>query len=217
MGTKLMQYAYALVTVLSLLLAQGAHAQIAAELTEPQDSAYVRINVGIETAGLTLAADRMILATQELAKSIRLLAENPNMSAEQQQLLGQTLLKVGEISTSVNHTLAELPKTMQEVVDRNREPVFSLVEGVGNQVTTTLAILGLLLILLLAVVLGLVYQFILKPIQSAMVTTSNNLSVLSQSLQHTAQLVDGIQQQQPLPLPTIRKGRFAKGRYQPPM
>lgn len=215
MGTKLMQYAYALVTVLSLLLAQGAHAQIAAELTEPQDSAYVRINVGIETAGLTLAADRMILATQELAKSIRLLAENPNMSAEQQQLLGQTLLKVGEISTSVNHTLAELPKTMQEVVDRNREPVFSLVEGVGNQVTTTLAILGLLLILLLAVVLGLVYQFILKPIQSAMVTTSNNLSVLSQSLQHTAQLVDGIQQQQPLP--TIRKGRFAKGRYQPPM
>ena len=215
MGTKLMQYAYALVTLLSLLLAQGAHAQIAAELTEPQDSAYVRINVGIETAGLTLAADRMILATQELAKSIRLLAENPNMSAEQQQLLGQTLLKVGEISTSVNHTLAELPKTMQEVVDRNREPVFSLVEGVGNQVTTTLAILGLLLILLLAVVLGLVYQFILKPIQSAMVTTSNNLSVLSQSLQHTAQLVDGIQQQQPLP--TIRKGRFAKGRYQPPM
>tara|TARA_B110000116_G_C16787107_1_gene561542 strand:- start:1334 stop:1981 length:648 start_codon:yes stop_codon:yes gene_type:complete len=215
MGTKLMQYTYALVTVLSLLLTQGAHAQIEAELTEPQDSAYVRINVGIETAGLTLAADRMILATHELAKSIRLLAENPDMSAEQQQLLGQTLLKVGEISTSVNHTLAELPKTMQEVVDRNREPVFNLVEGVGNQVTATLAILGLLLILMLAVILGLVYQLLLKPIQSAMVTTSTNLSVLSQSLQYTAQLVDDIQQQQSLP--TIRKGRFAKGRYQPPV
>ena len=209
-----MRYVYALVTVFLLLLTQTSHAQLATELPEPKDDAYVRINVGVETAGLTLAADKMVVATHELAQSIRLLAENPNMSAEQQQLLSQTLLKVGDISTSVNQTLVELPKAMQGIVDRNREPVFNLVEGIGDQLTATLAVLGLLLILLLAAVLALFYQFVLKPIQSAMVTSSNNLSVLSQSLQHTAQLVDGIQQQQAPQ--TTRKGRLAKKRCHSP-
>ena len=209
-----MRYLYALVTVFLLLLTQVSHAQIATELPEPTDDAYVRINVGVETAGLTLAADKMVVATHELAQSIRLLAENPNMSAEQQQLLSQTMLKVGDISTSVNQTLVELPKAMQGIVDRNREPVFNLVDDIGDQLTATLAVLGLLLILLLAAVLALFYQFVLKPIQSAMVTSSNNLSVLSQSLQHTAQLVDGIQQQQAPQ--TTRKGRLAKKRYHSP-
>ena len=209
-----MRYDYALITLFSLLLIPVSHAQIATELPESQTEAYVRINVGVETAGLTLAANKMVLATNELAQSIRLLAENPNMSTEQQQLLSQTLQKVGEISTSVNQTLVELPKAMQGIVDRNRDPVFNLVEDIGDQVTMTLAILGLLLILLLAAVLWLFYQFVLKPIQSAMVTSSNNLSVLSQSLQHTAQLVDGIQHQQPPR--TTRKGRFAKRRCHSP-
>lgn len=155
-------------------------------------SSYLNINVGVDIDGLVLAADRITAATQELADSIKELAQNPNLSPEQQKELHGTLIKMSEISMSLNSAIVQLPA----VVEKSRRPLLNTLDDLGTSIVWTFAAMGFALLLLLVGSFWLLYRFILFPIQTAIVTTSNNLSVLSQSLQHTAVLVDNIQQQQ---------------------
>lgn len=166
--------------------AQDSTGQLAAP------NSYLNINVGIDTDGLILAANRITAATQELSLSIQALAQNPNLSPEQQEELHATLNKMGDISVSLNSAIAALPSS----IEKSRRPLLNTVDEAASSIVWTFASMGFALLLLLACAFWLLYRFVLFPVQSAIVATSNNLSVLSQSLQQTAVLVDNIQQQQ---------------------
>lgn len=182
-------------SLLGLLLALASHANSAApentetQSTEVTSQPYLSINVGVETAGLEQNANNMVAATDKLAESIHQLAANPELSPEQQLQLSHTLEKVGQISESIQKTVIALP----EVIADSRPPIMSGIEMAGNEIASTLFWLGAIFITLIALLLWLFYLWILKPVQAAIVTTSSNISILSESLQHTAKLVDEIQ------------------------
>lgn len=196
--------------VLSLNTLASAHSteqppieklEIPPSVTAPAfENSYLNVNIGVDTDGLALAAERITTATQNLTESILLLAQNPNLSAEQKQELHDTLDKMGKISISLNSAITELPN----VVEQSRQPLLGTLDQVGSRITWTLSAIGAALFALLVLGLWLFYRLVLQPVQNAIVTTSQNLSVLSQSLQHTAELVEKIQQQQtPAPAAAI--------------
>jgi len=158
----------------------------------PPEHALVSVKVGIEMGVLERAAQDTAHATQELARSIRAIAESPSLSQDQKAEIMRVTEQVEHLSDRVVHAMERLP----DAVRASRDPLVATAEDLASELRwTVLALVALVLVLLLGGLWG-IYAFVLRPARQTLLGISDGFHGMARSLEQSAALTAQVAQAQ---------------------
>lgn len=190
--------------VLMLLLTGTAHATSQGETGRSTPTPYVSMNIGVEISGLERAAEEAAQGLTLIGESLGKLADNHELTPEQNQQIQQTLLRVDELGQNLNQTLNQVPGT----VERGLTPIVTAGNELSDQLKQILIIACVVLILIILAALAAVYYFVLAPATRSIIETAGLLNDLANTLETTANIVDKASEQNLVVMDTLRKNQL---------
>lgn len=150
-----------------------------------RSSPYVAFTVGVELEGIEGAARDVAASVDEMATSVRTLAESPTITDEQQAELLAVLDRVDRLSGRVVEAVERLPTAVED----SREPVAAIAADLAGDVrlTAILILTAALLVLVLALIA--LYVFTLRPTGKMLAEFAAQSASLVGSLEHSIGLV----------------------------
>lgn len=147
---------------------------------------YVTVNIGVEIMGLEQAAEQAAEGLNLIGQALHELANDPELGAEHQQKIDQTLTRVGELSQSLATSLEHLPGT----VEKSMRPVVNATNELSSQIKRIVITTAIALMLIILAAMAAVYHFVLAPGTRSLIKTANLLDELANALKTTAQIVE---------------------------
>lgn len=175
------------------LLALMAVAPVLA--TEPDafanESPYISVNIGVEISGLEQAATQAAEGLSLIGESLDRLADNPDLTPEQNRQVQSALSRIDNLGASLNQTVEQLPRS----IERGFEPVVATTRTLSKQARQILIIACVILILIIIAAFAAVYYFVLAPATRSIVETTTLLNKLANTLESTALIAEKAGQQ----------------------
>ncbi len=165
------------------------------------ETPYVSINIGIEIDGLEVAAVQAAEGLELIGKSLRDIADHPDISPERQKQIEHSLSRINELSQSLTVSVEQLPAT----VEKSMAPVVKVSNQLSDKIKQIIIITSIALILIILIALVAVYYFVLAPSTQAVITTTKLLGELADTLESTANIVEAASERNLLVMEEIQK------------
>jgi len=187
--------------ILFLVLIGTAHATSETDISSSTPTPYVGMNIGIEISGLEQAAEKAAQGFILIGESLDKLADNHELTSEQNQQIQQTLLRVDELGQNLNQTLNQLPVTVKKGIS----PIVTAGNELSDELKQILIIACVVLILIILSALAAVYYFVLAPATRSVIETTRLLNDLANTLEIAASIVDKASEQNLLVMQELHK------------
>lgn len=162
---------------------------------------YVSINIGIEIDGLEAAAVQATEGLELIGKSLRDIADHPELSPQRQKQLEQSLSRINQLSQSLTVSIEQLPTT----VEKSMAPMLKVSHQLSGKIKQIIIIASIALILIILIALVAVYYFVLAPSTQAVIKTTKLLGELADTLESTANIVETASERNLQVMEEIRK------------
>lgn len=182
-----------LVIALSILMvaalgkAYAEEAQQQSELSKESEP-FVNVNMVLELDGIEASVQDIQGSFASISDSLAMIASSDSLTAEQQQLLSDTVENLNRLITVSRDSVKALPVAKQ-VVQQNSQDFF-------DEVKFNLMLVIALIALVLIAVIGCIYWLVLKPMQTTVVQATANISTMAVAIRTTAQALESSTEKQ---------------------
>ncbi|RKF18746.1 hypothetical protein DBZ36_10135 [Alginatibacterium sediminis] len=179
-----------LIGLLSLVFPLSA-AQDAIENSTETNKPQINLQLNLEVVGIDKAAQQAAQALTNIATSMEMLANDPELSVEEQAQLDKTFLAIEQLSTQLNASLQQVPKTLEQ----SAKPIVSLADNLSQKIQLWVIIILVALVLIIIASILAIYFGVLAPTSRSIITVTSHVNQLASSLKITAELVEKTTQQ----------------------
>jgi hypothetical protein len=163
-----------------------------AEIGIEDKNSFLQVNVSLDLQGIEDAINNTSGSLDSLSDSLRVIAESDELTPQQQANIEATIVNMNELIDASTSSLEALPSVFLQSKQVVADQTHLFLDDLKFKV---LLILGITILALL-VIIGCIYLFLLRPLQSTVMAATNNLSEMAKSLQITAQAVEASTEKQ---------------------
>ncbi|NOH78411.1 hypothetical protein F0231_01500 [Vibrio sp. RE86] len=162
-----------------------------AEQTQESDP-FVNVNMTLELGGIEQAIQDTRQSLDTIGSALSDISKSENLSPEQQALLGDTINNLNQLVVLSKQSVEALPHTFEQskqALDTNSQ---RFLDDLRFQALLIIAAVGVVII----AIIGAIFWFVLKPMQSTLVDTTKNISSMASAIKSTAEALDAVSKQQ---------------------
>ena len=152
------------------------------ETAESNSPPLITINAMVDIKGIEESAAEGADAMHKMANSLELIAQNSNLTPEQQQNIHQTIENINNLVDVSSTSIQSLPtflKQSKDILSKSTTQFF-------NDLTFKIILLLLAVVLALAIVIACFYWFILRPLQTTLLQATTNISAMAKAIESSA-------------------------------
>jgi hypothetical protein len=174
--------------ILFFALLPSAQAEIGIE----DKNSFLQVNVSLDLQGIENAINNTSGSLDSLSDSLRVIANSDELTPQQQANIEATIVNMNELIDASTSSLEALPSAFSQSKQVVADKTQLFLDDLKFKV---LLILGITILALLAII-GCIYLFLLRPLQSTVMAATDNLSEMAKSLKITAQTVEASTEKQ---------------------
>jgi septal ring factor EnvC (AmiA/AmiB activator) len=153
---------------------------------ESDPNSFVQVNVSLDLQGIEESIDATSDSLYALADSLTQIAQSPDLTPEQQNDIDVTIDNVNQLIDVSTQSLEKLPVAFSQ----SKQVVGEKTQLFLDDVKLNLIIFLALIVLALIVIMVCIYWFLLRPLQSTVVTAATQVTQMAQALRVTAKAVE---------------------------
>lgn len=153
---------------------------------------FVSVNMTLELGGIEQAIQDTRQSLDTIGSALSDISKSENLSPEQQTILGDTINNLNQLVVLSKQSVEALPQTFEQskqVLDTNSQ---RFLDDLRFQALLIIAAVGVVII----AIIGAIFWFVLKPMQSTLVDTTKNISSMASAIKSTAEALDAVSKQQ---------------------
>ena len=147
-------------------------------ITQP----LVTINAMIDIKGIEQSAEQGAQAMLKMADSLELIAQNRNLTPEQQQNIHKTIENINNLVDVSSDSLQSLPTFLKE----SKETLSTTSTQFFDDLTFKVILLLAIVVLALVAIIACFYWFILRPLQNTLLQATTNISTMAKAIENSA-------------------------------
>ena len=147
-------------------------------ITQP----LVAINAMIDIKGIEQSAEQGAQAMLKMADSLELIAQNRNLTPEQQQNIHKTIENINTLVDVSSNSLQSLPTFLKE----SKETLSTTSTQFFDDLTFKVILLLAIVVLALVAIIACFYWFILRPLQNTLLQATTNISTMAKAIENSA-------------------------------
>ncbi|GLR73455.1 hypothetical protein [Aliivibrio sifiae] len=148
------------------------------EITQP----LISINAMVDIKGIEQSAEQGAQAMQRMANSLELIAQNRNLTPEQQQNIHKTIENINNLVDVSSNSLQSLPTFLKE----SKETLSTTSTQFFDDLTFKVILLLAIVVLALVAIITCFYWFILRPLQNTLLQATTNISTMAKAIENSA-------------------------------
>ncbi|MCK6264148.1 hypothetical protein KP803_12785 [Vibrio sp. ZSDE26] len=153
---------------------------------EQDPNSFIQVNVSLDLQGIEASIDGTSQSLNSLADSLNAIAESPDLTPEQQKNIELTMNNVNQLIDVSTQSLEKLPIALSQ----SKQVVGEKTQLFLDDVKFKLILIISLVVLALLAIIGCIYWFLLRPLQSTVLSATTHVSQMAQALQVTAKAVE---------------------------
>ncbi|OCH23555.1 hypothetical protein [Aliivibrio sp. 1S128] len=142
----------------------------------------VTINAMIDIKGIEQSAEQGAQAMLKMADSLELIAQNRNLTPEQQQNIHKTIENINNLVDVSSDSLQSLPTFLKE----SKETLSTTSAQFFDDLTFKVILLLAIVVLALVAIIACFYWFILRPLQNTLLQATTNISTMAKAIENSA-------------------------------
>ena len=153
---------------------------------------FVSVNMTLELGGIEQAIQDTRQSLDTIGSALSDISKSENLSPEQQTILGDTINNLNQLVVLSKQSVEALPQTFEQskqALDTNSQ---RFLDDLRFQALLIIAAVGVVII----AIIGAIFWFVLKPMQSTLVDTTKNISSMASAIKSTAEALDAVSKQQ---------------------
>lgn len=157
-----------------------------------ENDPFVSVNMTLELGGIEQAIQDTRQSLDTIGSALSDISKSENLSPEQQTLLGDTINNLNQLVVLSKQSVEALPQTFEQskqALDTNSQ---RFLDDLRFQALLIIAAVGVVII----AIIGAIFWFVLKPMQSTLVDTTKNISSMASAIKSTAEALDAVSKQQ---------------------
>ena len=170
---------YAILLLLSML---SSVSFANTEISESNSPPLITINAMVDIKGIEESAAEGANAMHKMANSLELIAQNRNLTPEQQQNIHQTIENINNLVDVSSTSIQSLPTFLKQ----SKDTLSKSTTQFFNDLTFKIILLLLAVVLALAIVIACFYWFILRPLQTTLLQATTNISAMAKAIESSA-------------------------------
>ncbi|KJY82916.1 membrane protein [Vibrio galatheae] len=159
---------------------------------QAQESAFIHVNMSLELDGIENALQDTRHSLDQIGGALDRIAQSDNLTPQQQSLLGDTIDNLNQLVHLSKDSLNSLPNAFEQSKQAISTQSQLFLDDLRLKVLITIGAIGLVVVLIIAAIAW----FILRPMQSSLVSVTQNISSMARAIKVTAQALDSISSQQ---------------------
>lgn len=148
------------------------------KITQP----LISINAMVDIKGIEQSAEQGAQAMQRMANSLELIAQNRNLTPEQQQNIHKTIENINNLVDVSSDSLQSLPTFLKE----SKETLSTTSTQFFDDLTFKVILLLAIVVLALVAIIACFYWFILRPLQNTLLQATTNISTMAKAIENSA-------------------------------
>lgn len=152
------------------------------ETAESNSPPLITINAMVDIKGIEESAAEGANAMHKMANSLELIAQNRNLTPEQQQNIHQTIENINNLVDVSSTSIQSLPTFLKQ----SKDTLSKSTTQFFNDLTFKIILLLLAVVLALAIVIACFYWFILRPLQTTLLQATTNISAMAKAIESSA-------------------------------
>jgi HAMP domain-containing protein len=148
------------------------------KITQP----LISINAMVDIKGIEQSAEQGAQAMQRMANSLELIAQNRNLTPEQQQNIHKTIENINNLVDVSSDSLQSLPTFLKE----SKETLSTTSTQFFDDLTFKVILLLAIVVLALVAIIAGFYWFILRPLQNTLLQATTNISTMAKAIENSA-------------------------------
>ena len=125
---------------------------------------------------------------KELIVTLKQIAENKNLTAEQTELVNKTVNNINQLTVTSTDVVSALPKAINEA----QNTLTTSSEQFYDELKFRLILIVCLLVVALLLILLALFWFIIRPVQQGITTATNNVAAMANTIQMTAHSLEQV-------------------------
>lgn len=153
---------------------------------------FVSVNMTLELGGIEQAIQDTRQSLDTIGSALSDISKSENLSPEQQTILGDTINNLNQLVVLSKQSVEALPQTFEQskqALDTNSQ---RFLDDLRFKALLIIAAVGVVII----AIIGAIFWFVLKPMQSTLVDTTKNISSMASAIKSTAEALDAVSKQQ---------------------
>lgn len=142
----------------------------------------ISINAMVDIKGIEQSAEQGAQAMQRMANSLELIAQNRNLTPEQQQNIHKTIENINNLVDVSSDSLQSLPTFLKE----SKETLSTTSTQFFDDLTFKVILLLAIVVLALVAIIACFYWFILRPLQNTLLQATTNISTMAKAIENSA-------------------------------
>lgn len=142
----------------------------------------IEFDVVVDTKGI----EESILLTNDTMKQVidalDRISENQDLTPEQAQVIVSTSENINQLAISTTKVVEALP----EVITKSKESLIANISSFLSDLKVNILIMLILIVLALSAVIACLYWFVIRPMQSTIMSATSNVASMANSIQLTA-------------------------------
>lgn len=136
----------------------------------------------VDIKGIEQSAEQGAQAMQRMANSLELIAQNRNLTPEQQQNIHKTIENINNLVDMSSNSLQSLPTFLKE----SKETLSTASTQFFDDLTFKVILLLAIVVLALVAIIACFYWFILRPLQNTLLQATTNISTMAKAIENSA-------------------------------
>ncbi|MFB9216012.1 hypothetical protein [Vibrio sinaloensis] len=178
--------------LLAVIFAMVGGLALAETVEEPKENAFVNINMTLELDGVERALQDTRQSLDHIGGALDQIAQSENLTPEQQHLLGDTIKNLNQLVHLSRDSVESLPSAFEQSKQAVTTESRRFLDDLQFKVMLAIAGIGIVVVLIIAAI----GWFVLRPMQSSLVTVTQNISSMAGAIKSTAHALDSISNQQ---------------------
>lgn len=170
---------YAILLLLSML---SSVSFANTEISESNSPPLITINAMVDIKGIEQSAEEGAKAMHKMASSLELIAQNRNLTPEQQQNIHTTIKNINNLVDVSSNSLQSLPTFLKE----SKETLSTTSTQFFDDLTFKVILLLAIVVLALVAIIVCFYCFILRPLQNTLLQATTNISTMAKAIENSA-------------------------------
>ena len=151
--------------------------------TEPQiRGPFIELDVVVDTAGIEEAILITNQSMEQVIDALDRISENQELTPEQAEVISLTSGNINQLAMSSTEVVEALP----EAITKAKESVVANTQVFLSDLKMNILIMLILIVVALVVVIACLYWFVIRPMQSTIMSATSNVASMANSIQLTA-------------------------------
>lgn len=143
---------------------------------------FIELDVVVDTAGIEEAILMTNQSMEQVIDALDRISENQELTPEQAEVITLTSGNINQLAMSSTEVVEALP----EAITKAKESVVANTQVFLSDLKMNILIMLILIVVALVVVIACLYWFVIRPMQSTIMSATSNVASMANSIQLTA-------------------------------